>query len=414
MNHRHLGKLLTPFRDTSTQDISDNPLRLLHLSITLPSKAWCDQSSERLEKVILCKLSQASGSSTQPLKVTHNLTVNSDLTWKLFVLNHEINTRCTVLDYIPSTLTQDTFSQLLVRLDNLAICVGPPDAHFIRMITAKKGKILSHDGKAVCSVDNGTVRTMDCEILSTSEKCSTCKKYRATLRSYNRWSKKLKSSSGLNDYTNERYLNTPVKKEKIGKLKKRAHAAEQTVANLREKVRKLTECGGDTLDENLHSDMIGIMKENTDGVKSAYPEGSFGRFLWEEQMKAASLSNLKQVRWHPVIIKWCLNQKLLSSSAYHAMRSKLLSEITLRDYTHYSTNTTGFTDEVDDQLMSEIPTSLPASQRNVAVLIDEMNVREGLVNNKFSGEIIGWEILTRIFYDWKMKTHRKLQSRYLY
>ena len=394
------GDLLSTNKLTDDQNTRDVPLRHLHESLTLPSKAWCDQSPEGLKKLILCKLSQGSGSSAQPMMVTHSLTVNSDFTWKLFVLNHEITRSCNALGSFPSKLDQETFSQLLTRLDNISICIGQPDTHFVRMVAAKKGKVLSNDGKIMCAVDSNaymkTVRTSDCEILATSEKCSACKNYRATLRSmYHRWSRKSQSSSdSCSTFANERYLNTPQKKKKMEGLKKRARIAEQTVLTLQEKIRRLTENSGEMLDENLHSDMIAIMKENSEKVKSAYPEGSFARLFWEEQMKAACLNNTKQVRWHPVLIKWCLNLKLLSSSAYHALRSsgflKLPSERTLRDYTHYFVNKTGFMDEVDEQLLSEIPASLPASRRSVVLLIDEMKVREGLVYNKYSGEIIGF------------------------
>lgn len=89
---------------------------------------------------------------------------------------------------------------------------------------------------------------------------------------------------------------------------------------------------------------------------------------------------MKQVRWHPVIIKWRLNLKLLSSSVYHALRTsgfiKLPSERTLRDYSNYFS---GFMDEVGKQLMSEVSPSLPTSRRFIALLIDEMKVKEGLI-----------------------------------
>ena len=78
-----------------------------------------------------------------------------------------------------------------------------------------------------------------------------------------------------------------------------------------------------------------IMNENTVTVKKTYAEGSFARLLWDEQLKAASAKDPRQVRWHPVLIKWCLNLKLLSGSAYHALRTsgflRLPSERTLRD-----------------------------------------------------------------------------------
>ena len=130
------------------------------------------------------------------------------------------------------------------------------------MVLAKKGKILSSNGKVAAYVDNGcvelngelyrqTVRTSQCEIIGHSVKCSSCTQYRASLRSmHHRWSKRKSndqqltsttdSSSDTSKFTNERYLNTPEKVAKIGDLRKRAHNAEQTVEKLREKVRKLT------------------------------------------------------------------------------------------------------------------------------------------------------------------------------
>ena len=61
------------------------------------------------------------------------------------------------------------------------------------MVHAKKGKILSCNGKVVTYVDstqvefNGsvyqrTVRTSECEIISNSTKCVVCTKYRTNLR----------------------------------------------------------------------------------------------------------------------------------------------------------------------------------------------------------------------------------------
>ena len=120
---------------------------------------------------------------------------------------------------------------------------------------------------------------------------------------------------------------------KVDDLKKRVHAAEASVKRLKEKIRKLTEDHGDTIDSELHSELLCIMHTNDEQIKRTYPEGSFSRLFWEEQLKAASAKNPCQVRWHPVMIKWCLNLKLLSGSAYHALRTsgfmKLPSERTL-------------------------------------------------------------------------------------
>ena len=173
---------------------------------------------------------------------------------------------------------------------------------------------------------------------------------------YSRWTKRRAgdeqastSGSTSSSHTNDRYLNTP---EKKAKLRKRLHTAEASVKRLSDRICKLTEDHGEVIDDALHSDLLSIMHSYDDEVKKVYPEGSFSRLLWEDQLKAASAKDARQMRWHPLMIKWCLNLKLLSGSAYHALRTsgfvKLPSERTLRDYIHYFSNEPGFQQEVLD------------------------------------------------------------------
>ena len=90
---------------------------------------------------------------------------------------------------------------------------------------------------------------------------------------------------------------------------------------------------------------------------------------WDEQLKAASVKNPKQICWHPVMIKWCLNLKLLSTSAYHATCSSgfltLPSERTLQDYSHYYACTTGFHNDIDNQLLVEIEQSKVPDSKSI-------------------------------------------------
>lgn len=238
-----------------------------------------------------------------------------------------------------------------------------------------------------------TIRTSQCDIIGHSMKCSSCGSYRANLCSMlHRWNKRKSNDQPLNSttesscdsskFTNDRYLNTPEKVAKIDDLRKRARNAEQTVVKLREKIRTLTQEQGEVLDESFNSDLLHIMQENSDDVKRTYPKGSFARLFWDEQIKAATASNPRGIRWHPVTIKWL---KLMSSSSYHALRTsgfvKLPSERTLRDYTHYFENRLGFQDEVNDQLMNEIERmTLPPERKYVALLINKMKSK-GLVYN---------------------------------
>lgn len=372
----------------------------LRSSIVLPS-SWSDHSSEDLENMLLCRISSQPSGSAVPLKITHCLKVDRELSWSLYVNQHHVDpSKCGALTSFPKALNAESLSRLLTKLDGLSICAGQSDIHFVKMVAAKKGKILSPNGKIAAYVDDDsytkTVRTADCELICPSTKCESCKSYRANLRSiYNRWSKQRGfNGSDTSSHTNDRYLNTPEKRAKMDGLRKRAHNAEEEVRRLKDKVRTLQE-QGEAVDNDLNSDLLGIMEENADKIRKAYPENSFMRLFWDEQLKAASAKDARQVRWHPVLIKWCLNLKLLSSSAYHAMRTsgflKLPSERTLRDYVHYFSSRPGFQEEVHQQLLGEVKVeSLPENRRFVCLVLDEMKIKEGLVYNKYSGELIGF------------------------
>ena len=99
--------------------------------------------------------------------------------------------------------------------------------------------------------------------------------------------------------------------------------------------------------------------ESSEGeVHKAFLEGTFQRLFWDQQRQASRISDVRQMRWHPVMIRWCLNLKLLSTSAYHALRMsgfvKLPSERTLRDYMHYVKARTGFQEDVEAELVKEV------------------------------------------------------------
>ena len=62
--------------------------------------------------------------------------------------------KCSALVSFPSILDRNSLSELLSKLDMLRVCLGHPDTHMLR---AKKGKIISPDGKIVCFVYSASV-----------------------------------------------------------------------------------------------------------------------------------------------------------------------------------------------------------------------------------------------------------------
>ena len=361
-------------------------LSSLHESLKLPPM-WHDHTSTELDSIRLCKIIVT---SSQPLLITRSIVIDCKRKWKVFIHNHEVK-KCSALKDIPLELCRTSFMELLQLVDGLNICAGQPDSNFIVFADSRKGKFISKDGSVNAFIDqyapvctNGevfskTIRTSSCELIVRGQKCSACICYRRTLRTlYGRWcNRKMCDVSSSSSHTNVRYLNTPEKLAKMTNLKKRVKSAEIEITRLKEKVLSLIQKNGEEVDSGLHGDLSSIVQENMKNVHAAFPEGTFQRVLWDSQIENSKKSDARQYRWHPVMIKWCLNLKLISSSAYHAMRSSgfitLPSERTLRDYTNCIKSVPGYQQEVIDMMRYESKCNeLPENRRYVTILLDEM------------------------------------------
>ena len=318
------------------------------------NNGWVDQT--KLEKIRLCKLSDDS--------VTHSLIIDHDLTWTCFFYGHEVKS-LPPFNSFPNIIDHVSLQRLLETFDSCRLCPGNPDKQFLSLCDVRKGKFFSVDKKitayedANCKIKydgveyDRTIRTTGCSILVSSGPCLSCKKSRSSLRSmYSRWQKKSQSPK---KFSNNRYLTTPQKAKKLARLQARALSAELQLLN--EKIKNFTEAKGITVDSDLHNDLSSIMKDSFSSVLAKFPEGSFQRLFWEQQFKASRVSCAKNMKWHPMMVRWCLNLKLLSTSCYHALRTsgfvKLPSERTLRDYTHYVKSRSGFQDDINDDLAKE-------------------------------------------------------------
>ena len=176
------------------------------------------------------------------------------------------------------------------------MCVGNPDDQFVNMVASRRGVLKSQANNPVVVVDTyapviynrkqhtSTVRKCDCELLTQEVKCSACIAYRPTLRKMCARRSDRPSAESIEDSsnTNKRYFNTPERKEKMRKMKKRISADEKEVVKLQLKIEQLTQECGQTLDNALNSDLLGIMQDKSDEIRDAYPERSFKRLFWDE------------------------------------------------------------------------------------------------------------------------------------
>ena len=98
------------------------------------------------------------------------------------------------------------------------------------------------------------------------------------------------------------------------------------------------------VDSSLHADILCIMNDNDCKVTL------FRRLFCEEQLKAAKCKDARQMQWHPTMIKWCLNLKILSSSAYKSLRTFVLNSLNSYQNVHLLT---WFQTEVEAMLIQE-------------------------------------------------------------
>lgn len=165
--------------------------------------------------------------------------------------------------------------------------------------------------------------------------------------------------------------------------------------SIKEKLAHNLRTSGVHMEEDIHDDMVQLVQQyskSTDHSGNQDSE-SFQSIFWKQQLKNASLKNKKQIRWHPLIIRWALYLHHRSSGAYETLRDSgiitLPSSRTLCDYRHFSSAQPGFSATADSQLLEIMEQKKSPLAKYVFILIDEMYIKEGLVYDKGSGLLLG-------------------------
>ena len=188
-------------------------------------------------------------------------------------------------------------------------------------------------------------------------------------------------------------LSTPEKDRRLGLLHQENRKAKQHIKNLRQRIETITIQDGVNLSDELHSDIKLIASTNTQDIYSRFPEDSFQRLFWDQQLQASSYKNSKSMKWHPLFIKWCLYLRHLSGKSYEHLRQSgclnLPSQATLRDYTHYIPAKTGFCTEVDRDLL-DVAFLNNELNRYVIIIMDEVHIKNELVYDKHQGCLVGF------------------------
>ena len=197
-----------------------------------------------------------------------------------------------------------------------------------------------------------TIRSSECTYLTAkpSTRCSECTKHRRVLNAMLNRSEHASSSSDSRSHpsssTNYRHLNTPEKLSRLHLLHSSLRSSHSKVDYLKSKLARFIDDRSVPVDSSLHQDLSSIMEERNFHICERYEPGTFQRIFWEQQEQVSKLQSRRSMRWDPLMIRWCLYLRHLSSSAYELLNESgvilLPSQRTLRDYTYYTTAASGF------------------------------------------------------------------------
>ncbi|KXJ07227.1 DNA transposase THAP9 [Exaiptasia diaphana] len=140
------------------------------------------------------------------------------------------------------------------------------------------------------------------------------------------------------------------------------------------------------VDNELSKDLTTIIGNSTKNITP------FMNLFWQEQKKILA-SNSTGVRYHPMIIFYCLSLAAKSSACYEELRKskilKLPSQRILRDYKNCIRPRSGFHEDIIEELNVQSNSYFDV-QKYAVLLFDEMKITSNLVFDKVSGELIGY------------------------
>ena len=150
------------------------------------------------------------------------------------------------------------------------------------------------------------VRHHSCDwLLRSHNQCVSCRKYRSTLQAILS-RRRTHAPSLVSSHKNIRYMTSSEKDSRMRELQRRNRALEKQVSRLREKISLLSAVCGVHVGGDTTTDLLTIMKSHGPDICTQHPPGSFRRIFWEQQFEAAGRTQ-KGMRWHPLMIRWCIS-----------------------------------------------------------------------------------------------------------
>ena len=281
-----------------------------------------------------------------------------------------------------------TLSNLVKELESYQLCNGVQTLElssklFHHVVPINHDSVSDEEEEQQQFPNKGFWRAKGCLLIIQGREvtCSVCTTYAACIDSAKKAKQCRSSKSAL--------LNAPVSKTHPERIKltlqeQRLKCAqlEQALSEMRAELQKSSM----EINNDLNNDFMQIL--NSAGTKIT----PFMKLFWEEQKKLFNRSS-SGVRYHPMIIRFCLSLAAKSPSCYEELRNSgvlvLPSQRRLKDYRNAIKPKRGFQKEVIEVLKSETSSYFNV-ERYIVLLFDEMKVMSNLVLDKMTGELIGF------------------------
>lgn len=104
-----------------------------------------------------------------------------------------------------------------------------------------------------------------------------------------------------------RYQPIPSLISRLSQLHQQYRSVSKQLDRLKKKIAEASEVSGVTLDEQTHEDFKKMMTSSESSVVfDSLPKDSFQHLFWQQQVEAASKKKAQNMRWHPLMIRWCI------------------------------------------------------------------------------------------------------------
>ena len=344
------------------------------------------------------------------------VTIRNDFSVGITVHGQELPSSHEIWTRIP--LKCSTFEEIRRTLDVISyykVCTGNSDTSLQDVMKNIPSGVFvdvagetTHAGyKDVYVHGKSSIRSTNCHLLvGQYDRCKCCITYRRTLlKAQQRRDNKIATpeKNWVKSHLPLSRLSENQKIHKIKQLRIYANSLESEVEKLKRQLSKSIK-QGIKLTEAESQAMTELMNDTEGEVKKSYADpNSFQRLLCEQQKKYNNLTDKRGMRWHPMILRWCIYLKGKSSSTYDSLRHSgfinLPSERTLYDYTNVTLKGTGFQEDNVSMLYNEVYGKKQAPEeyeKIVGLLQDEMRIKSDLVYDKHTGELVGFVDLDKV------------------